>query len=216
MSRKSVMRWSGILPFALFILVALFLASCGSESDLVDFKDGDCSTPKNADALMKEHVAFFDARVRSISETAYVREIVLINFSSDLNMPSSFIFCGTTFFDDGSYNDLAANDGIYASAAEFEHNAEIPYDARYEVRSVMQQMVVAPDFLHDEELDALASRYHVPSATGAEFSPAVFRFEVHCDIEFGTCGCRADRWGLCNCCCFTISNCREITVVFGI
>lgn len=32
--------------------------------------------------------------------------------------------------------------------------------------------------------------------------------EITCDIEFGTSGCLGDEWGLCDDCCFSVSNCK--------
>jgi hypothetical protein len=124
--------WSIICLVFLFTFVAGVFTSCGNEAEISnpqqeqDTEGGQLSKKEFFD----QNVAFADARVRSISQTEYVREIVLMNFSKENRMPKSVIFAGTTFFDDGSYNDLKANDGIYASAAKFSHCDRVPYDKR--------------------------------------------------------------------------------------
>jgi hypothetical protein len=212
MLAKKKIIWIGVCSIALFILVAVFIASCGKKSELVNSpKERHIGEdPLSQNEFLKQNVAFVDARIRSISETSYVREIVLINFSKENRMPSSLIFDETTFFDDGSYNDLEANDGVYTSAAEFGHSKTLPYNKRATVRSVMKKIIVDQEFLHEKEIDNIARVYSKPGSSYEKNSAddlSWFKIGVKCKIEFGTCGCRADRWGWCWCCCFTIYDC---------
>jgi len=218
MSSKNTTLWSGICLAMLFTFVAGFVGSCGDKSEIVQISGRDTEEDAlSENQFLKQNVAFADARVRSISETAYVREIVLIDFSKSGRMPSSVILDGTTFFDDGSYNDLQANDGIYASAAEFSYSERLPYDKEVTVQSVMEQIVIDYDFQYKDRIENIANVYSKPAnpkgIAKAEGGVSTGEIGITCDIQFGTCGCRADRWGLCHCCCFTISNCRATIAI---
>lgn len=213
MSFRNTTLWSGICLAILFTFVAGFVGSCGDKSEIAQITGKDTEEGAlSENQFLKQNVAFADARVRSISESEYVREIVLVDFSRSGRMPSSLIFDGTTFFDDGSYNDLEANDGIYASAAEFSHSERLPYEKDVLLKSVMEQIVIDSDFQYKDGMENMTHMYSKPpdskgiAKVGGEIG-------VTCDIEFNTCGCRADRWGLCNCCCFTISNCRTVIAI---
>ncbi|MEO1263637.1 MAG: choice-of-anchor X domain-containing protein [Bacteroidota bacterium] len=163
--------------------------------------------------FFKRNVSFTDARVRSLSSSQYVKEIVFTNFSEQKMEQTSVIFQGTTFFDDGSHNDLKAGDGIYTSAAKFNHTANVPYNSEYQVRSVMEEVVVDKSFAHSGEIESRLSSYTKPGSTAARASGGPTG-SLDCAIEFGTCGCRADNWGWCDCCCFTLSDCR-ISIGWG-
>ena len=210
---KNTTLWSGICLAVLFIVVAGFVGSCGDKSEIAQITGKDAEeNALSENHFLKQNVAFADARVRSISESEYVREIVLVDFSRSGKMPSSVIFHGTTFFDDGSYNDMKENDGIYASAAVFSHSESLPYEKDVIVKSVMEQVVIDSEFQYRDRIEHMANVYSKPgnskgiARVGGEIG-------ITCDIEFNTCGCRADRWGWCNCCCFTISNCKTVIAV---
>lgn len=218
---KNITLLSGICLIVLFAFVAGVVTSCGNESEIANPQEGK-DTDENLlsdNEYLKRNVAFADARVRSISVTKYVAEIVLIDFAEESRMPSTFIFDGITFFDDGSYNDLHANDGIYASAAEFDHSDRLPYDEKQTVKSVMEQIVIDRDFQHKDRIEDIADVYpRLANSEGiniAEDKLGLGKITLDCDIEFYTCGCRADRWGWCDCCCVTFSNCH-IKVEFGL
>ena len=159
----------------------------------------------------KENVSFIDARLRNMGNNEMVRELVLIDFSKEGKMPASVIFDGTTLFDDGSYNDTNANDGIYTSAAKFTNQGKIRFSSTEPIQSVMEESIIDKRFKYADRLfDFLKSEYSVPKsgsiAAGAKVAGPVATLE--CDVEFGTCGCRADNWGWCDCCCVTVSNCK--------
>jgi hypothetical protein len=221
MFSKNTTLWGGISLIILFVVVAGIVASCGDESEIASSSSGGDIDEGllSENQFLKQNVAFADARVRSISETACVKEIVLIDFSKSGRLPSSMIFDGTTFFDDGSYNDLQASDGIYASAAIFNHSERVPYDKELPVRSVMEQIVIDADFQFKDRMEYIAAVYSMPinmrEPRKAEGDLSFIRIKVICDLEFGTCGCRADRWGLCSCCCFYVGNCHSV-IEFGV
>ncbi|WP_378183643.1 hypothetical protein [Aquimarina sp. SS2-1] len=164
-------------------------------------------------SFFKENVALIDSRIRSISEEAYVRELVFVNFSQEEPMLDTVTFDNTSFFDDGSYNDLKANDGIYTSAAIFKHSKRVPYFKEFEIVSVMKEVVVDSNFKHSERLKELSATYdHAPFLNNLDPDNVILEagigVSIECDVEFGTCGCYADQWGLCDCCCVTVSNCK--------
>lgn len=218
---KSTILWSSIYLFVVFAVSAGFFTSCGNESEIANPQEekeiGEDLLSDNE--FLKQSVAFVDARVRSISEIKYVREVVLINFAEENRMPSTLIFDGTTFFDDGCYNDLQANDGIYASAAEFGHSERLPYDREQTVKSVMEQIVIDHNFQYADRIEDIANIYSKPANSKGivkaedRHSLGVAIITLDCDIEFNTCGCRADRWGWCNCCCFSLTNCHIVLEV---
>ncbi len=212
MLSKNTTLKSGIYRVMLFAFIAGFIGSCEDTSKITRLSESNIEEDElSENQFLKQNVVFADARVRSLSKTAYVREIVLIDFSETGKMPNSVIFDGTTYFDDGSYNDLEANDGIYASAAEFSHSERIPYNKELTVRSVMEQIVIDYDFQHKDRMEYITTAYSMPANSKGiaktEANTEIFKAEVSCDVEFNTCGCRADRWGLCDCCCITYSNC---------
>lgn len=188
--------------------VIIGIMAC-NETDLVN------SEIKKIDQreFLKQNVSFTDARIRSVSGSEFVKELVFTNFSSENHLPNSLIFDGTTFFDDGSYNDLEAGDGIYASAAKFIHTEYLPFYREAQVRSVMEVIVVDKKFLHKNRINEIEySKPKIPGTT--ELRGLVVAIE--CDIEFGTCGCNADLWGWCDCCCVTLKNCKaKISWEFG-
>ncbi|MBD3425136.1 MAG: hypothetical protein GF417_11935 [Candidatus Latescibacteria bacterium] len=188
-------------------------SSCNNETpEISNPQQNNESNRLKKEEFFDKNVVFADARIRSISSVEYIKEIVLINFSEEDRMPNSIIFNETTFFDDGSYNDLKPNDGIYSSAAIFPHCKMVPYDKELNLKSVMEKMVIDFEFQHADKIRNISEIYVKPNSS----SDGIFKVGkilLDCDIEFGTCGCRADKWGWCDCCCFTLSNCH-ITVGF--
>ncbi|MEN8138255.1 MAG: hypothetical protein ABFR62_07470 [Bacteroidota bacterium] len=180
-----------ILLKVLLISIPFFIISCVNDDKV------DISETLSQSEFIKENVAVNDARYRSVSNQFYVKEIVLINFSKDKSknqMPETLTSNGTSFFDDGSYNDITANDGIYTSAAKFYHDESRPFVKDGTINSVMfESYIIDTSFKHSDKLSSLNSKKSIG---------------IECDIEFGTCGCNADDWGWCDCCCFSLSNCK--------
>ena len=157
--------------------------------------------------FFKQNVAFADARVRSISETHYVREVVLIAFSDSKELSLSITYDGTSFFDNGINNDEIANDGVYTSRAQFSHNSRVPLRDLYKSRSVMKDVIVDQNFRHQQNLQVLLKQEHFkPRGMGDNKQSSNSVSSLSCVIEFGTCGCLADSWGICDCCCITIGG----------
>ena len=160
-----------------------------------------CKTEKTAEEqeqnnFMKENVSITDARYRSISKKLYVKEIVLINHSKKEKLYETITFNGISFFDDGSYNDIKPDDGIYTSAEKFNHDELNPYHRGNNIKSIMTEAyIVDNNFKHLSDFQESDTNQRRPIG-------------ISCDIEFGTCGCNADEWGWCNCCCFSLSNCE--------
>lgn len=197
-----------------FVLLLFAVASSSCQKD--DKPKDELKAPVSQNQFFKENVSFVDARVRSLNLNEYVREVILVNHSKLNMMPSSLIFKDTYFVDNGSFSDLKANDGIYTSSDKFEYNRVVTYDENSTV-SVMSEIVVDRTFKYKDELKNLYAIKLNPSERkniGVNGNGAVNKVSfvsVECDIEFGTNGCRAERWGWCNSCCYTISNCSKIT-----
>lgn len=166
----------------------------------------------------KENVVLADARVRSLSQNNFVKEVVLISFSNNKKLLPTIIFDGTAFTDDGSYNDLNSGDGVYTSVAQFKHSIVVPFSRLNQSLSVMEDILIDNSFLHKENLKQKFLMKYIKPGKGSnnDFRDSdieAFGITIECDIEFGTCGCLADRLDLCSCCCHTYSNCK---VSFGL
>lgn len=203
-----------IIPALILALIIVVSSSCQKENKAK--VEPDIAITQNQ--FIKENVSFVDARIRSINLNKYVREIVLNNHSTLKMMPSSLIFEDTYFVDDGSYNDLKSSDGIYTSTNNLEYNGIIKYDEYNNIISVMDEIIVDKNFKYKDQLKKLYSIKIKPNTmkkdigiNGNGSGNKVSIIQVECEIAFGTSGCRAERWGWCSSCCFTISNCSKIT-----
>ncbi|MFN7118092.1 MAG: hypothetical protein ACK4TA_14925 [Saprospiraceae bacterium] len=152
----------------------------------------------------------FDARIHSLNQEEYVRELVFVSFSDDAQMPAIIAFDGVAFSDNGEQMDRVAGDGIYTSVEKFKHDARIPFLADQMLRSVMENPIVDPTFKHSKALADYSAAY---TLRANEVQSRIL--EVTCPIKFGTNGCRAEQWGWCSNCCFSIDfdNCT-VTVGF--
>ncbi|NOU19653.1 MAG: hypothetical protein HOO91_19015 [Bacteroidales bacterium] len=158
----------------------------------------------------KKNVAFYDARIRSINKTSYVRELYFKNFSDEPLRVQTTYFNEDIFVDNGQGNDLVANDGVFTSTEVFSHDTRIPYDSFNSVRSVLKAPVVHPNFQQSIKLAAHESNYSIRKRPNNQKI-----MEVTCDITFGGGGCNACDWfggGWCNYC-FRLSDC-SITIGF--
>ena len=192
----------------LFIFVGLLVFSTQSCSD----DSLSAIQPELSDTeYFQKNISLFDARVRSLDKTMYVREVYFLNLGSDLNrMPSEINFQEVVFFDDGKGNDLVKNDGIYTSFQSFNYDARISYDEKELLKSVLEKPIVSIDFTQSTELHEKVKSY---SLRQGQLQSRIL--EVTCPVKFGTKGCRAERWGWCDSCCVTvdIDNCT-VTVGF--
>lgn len=208
------MQTSKLIPTLILTFIITVFSSCQKENKAK--VEQEIAITQNQ--FIKENVSFVDARIRSIDVHQYVREIFLMNHSDLKMMPSSLIFKDTYFVDDGSSNDLKSNDGIYTSINKFDYSETIKYDKYNSTVSIMREVIVDKNFKYKDQIKNLSAfkiksninKGKSTSGAGNEISI----IEVKCDIEFGTTGCRAARWGWCNSCCFYIGNCSEITFGF--
>ena len=150
-------------------------------------------------AFITRNIAFFDARVRSLNSSTYVKEIYLVNFSSERWDKTELVYDGKKYMDNGAGTDLTSGDGIFTSIDEFQHGAAVPYDSKALTRSVLEQPIVDHDFQYKEPLKTMRANYlkTMPSTTVSNGGTAT----LDCDIEW-ICGC----WG--SCCWFKITNCH--------
>lgn len=191
------------LFFVLLFATILTITSC--KQDITD------QVQENSlEQFSQQNVAFYDARIRSLNETSYVRELYFANFSDEKLSVQTTYFEGNVYFDNGLNNDLVANDGIFASNEVFKHDQRIPYDRINQVRSVLEKPVVHPDFKQNVKLAVLESSYELRKS---QLQTRIF--EVTCKVTFTGGGCRAcDWWGGRHCdWCFSLSECT-VTVGF--
>ena len=160
----------------------------------------------------QRNVSFFDARIRSIDEENYVRELYFANFSEEDLRVNNTYFDGVQYSDLGTENDLIANDGIFTSIDKFQHDNRIQYDEHNLIKSVLEKPVVSPNFVQKAKLRELESTYayrNLPGQVQLRF------FEITCDITWTGGGCRAcDWWGGAHCdWCFSLDDC-SVTIGF--
>lgn len=159
-----------------------------------------------SEQFLKENIAVYDARVRSLSNTEFVREVYLKNFSDKSWDKTSIGFTGYLFEDNGNGNDLVANDGIYTSIEVFTYNNIIKYDESMKIKSVMKNPIISPEFVQENALQDYSTEYKVRPQNLKAGGTAT----ITCDVEFCSSGCIADWiWEGFGCIC--VSNC-SVTV----
>ncbi len=203
-----------IFKFTFAILIAsITLYSCSENEDL-----GQVTKMTEAESLsfFKENMSIFDARIRTLNETSFVKELYLANFSDKSWDRKQIGFDNIAFQDDGKGNDLVANDGIFTSMKNFDFNEEISYRKGVEILSVMNVIVTSPEFKYSEKLNKLKSEYKIQSASNLDSNSAAKagpKAEISCDVEICSTGCIADWiWDGFGCIC--VSNCN-VTVGWG-
>lgn len=181
-------------------LCFVFLGSCVQDDAL---KPDESSQLSSAD-FFKQNISIFDARVRSISDSKYVRELFLANFSDKSWDKSSVGFDGYLFEDNGVGNDLVAKDGIYTSVEGFNHDSKIPFITKGAVVSFLETPIVSPEFTQIQSLQEFSLNYEVKGrANGRVAGPVA---TITCDVEICSTGCIADWiWSGFGCVC--VSNC---------
>lgn len=185
-----------------FVFVFLLLVSC--QNDDMIHKEATQKTDQSANAagkagidetFIKENVAITDGRILSISKTEYVKQLVVINFSTTAVLPTQINFDNQEFFDDGLNNDLVAGDGTYTTNTKYPHSASVPFVTLNDSYSVLDNILIDTSFQHLAALDKKKGIGGGPTAT------------LTCDIKW-VCGC----WG--TCCGFQVSNC-SFTIGWG-
>lgn len=163
------------------------------------------------EAYFNEHVAFVEFGRRSVSLTKFVKTIELKAFYQPERLPQSFNLDGVTYMDNGQVNDLVSGDGIYTTGATYEKSVENALlGGKVYERSNLA--VVDPQFQHRSELalylNGTGDEGPVGDPTGLSKDGPTVKASIDCDVKFGTCGCYADEWGWCDCCCVTFYNCK--------
>ncbi|WP_066441182.1 choice-of-anchor X domain-containing protein [Chryseobacterium sp. CCH4-E10] len=167
-------------------IIMLFIANFISAQQKID------------ETFIKENIAIMDARILSLSEKEFTKQLIVSNFSEENKLPSQLNFLDEEFFDDGKNNDEVAGDGIYTSKQTFLHSERVPYVKTEKSYSVLDHIIIDKNFKKTESLEKKkkgASSFGGPTAT------------LDCDIKW-VCGCMS------SCCGFIVSNCH-FTIGWG-
>ncbi len=203
-----------LLKFTLAILITCTtLYSC---SDNESSEPTPEMTEAESLAFFKENMSIFDARVRTINKTTYVKELYLANFSDKSWDRNQIGFENIIFQDNGEGNDLIANDGIFTSAEKFSFNEKVSYRKNVKILSVMDVTVTSPEFKHSKKLNELRSEYKIKTVSSLDNNVAAKagpNASITCDVEICSSGCIADWiWDGFGCVC--VSNC-SVTIGWG-
>ncbi len=120
----------------------------------------------NKDLYLKQNVAIVDGLVRSINQSQYVKELLLVDFNKTEPLPDSLSFQGIGFADNGIGFDRIANDGIYTSLITFLHNDRIPYRSNVLKWSVNEYSIIDEQFSYINELNDYLSQYNYVDQNG--------------------------------------------------
>jgi hypothetical protein len=198
----------------ILIVTSITLYSCKETEDIEPAKN-----MTEAESLMffKENMSIFDARVRTLDERTFVKELYLANFSQKSWNRNQIGFENMIFQDNGEGNDLVANDGIFTSARKFNFSNKVKYQKGVETFSVMDVIVISPQFKHTKKLDELKSNYNVLSVNNTSIVTQSLKpgpkAELTCDVEICSSGCIAD-WVWDGFGCICVSNCK-VTIGWG-
>lgn len=161
-------------------------------------------------------MSIFDARVRILDETFFVKELYLANFSDKPWDGNQIGFENIVFQDNGERNDVVAKDGIFTSSQKFSFNEKVKYHKGIKTFSVMNAIVISPEFKFSKKLQELKSQYEVqttPIMDGGTSAKSGPKAEITCDVEICSTGCIADWiWDELGCIC--LSNC-SVTIGWG-
>ena len=203
-----------ILKFTLTIMIAsVTLYSCSDNETIEPIIE---MTQAESSAFFKKNMSIFDARVRTLNETSFVKELYLANFSDKSWDRNEIGFENIVFQDNGEGNDLVANDGIFTSIDEFNFNEKISYNKNIEILSVMNTSIVSPEFRYLDKLNDLKLKYKIKKYWSVDDSFTTSKDPVGtitCDVEICSSGCIADWiWDGFGCIC--VSNC-SVTIGFN-
>jgi restriction endonuclease S subunit len=181
------------------------ITSCNKTDEVLqstNIKEVKYLSEAESEQFLQENIAVYDARIRSLSEDAFVREVYLKNFSDKSWDKTSIGFTGYLFEDNGKGNDLIANDGIYTSVEIFIYDDVIKYDENMDIRSVMSKPIVSPDFIQEEALQDYSTKYDVRPQSLKAGGTAT----LTCKVKICSTGCIADWiWDGFGCIC--VSDC---------
>ncbi len=160
--------------------------------------------PSEDDTMyLYEHVAFIDARIRSINSSEYVREIVTKDFNETSEFNQGYmVFHEEEFNDLGEGYDETGGDGIFTSANVYEHDDERAYNPSELITSISQTAVVDEKFEHDDDLMAYLASYPYHDTTPSSI------IEITCKIRTYYCPPWSINLGVW---CIEIYACTDIT-----
>lgn len=188
------------------------LTSCDKNINLEPEDDASLKMSEVESAeFFKQNISIFDARIRSISESEFAKELYLANFSDTPWDKTEVGFEGGLFKDDGKGNDLTANDQIYTSVKSFAYNKNISFDKNFPLKSVMSNSIISPEFKHHSKLEQLSNKYRNSIVIG-NLNAKTAEVSITCDVEICSTGCIAD-WIWSGFGCICVSNC-SVTIGF--
>ena len=165
-----------LFSLAFVLSAAFFSTSCKEDAVL------EAPQPVGYEQFFKQNMAIFDARVRSINENNYVRELYLPNFAAQAWEKNGVGYEDVLVRDNGEGNDLVAKDGIYTSVETFAHDARFPYNAAKPIISVMERPIVSEEFVQHEALNQLEKSYDLRKN---QIQDRIF--EITCKVEIVPC-----------------------------
>lgn len=145
-----------------------------------------------------EHIAILDIRIRWVSSTAYVREIVLKDFEQSEPLPKDFGFGADGFADTGLGFDLKAGDEVYTSERCYPQTPRHYSNVPGTTKSVLGKIIIDSGFKHIGQLTKLLE---CPKQVSDSFGPPVI---LTCNVKkcncYHDCVCFACEWGSNNWC----------------
>jgi hypothetical protein len=189
------------------LLLTLIFTSCTKQDEEFGTKEETFQkmSPAESKLFFLRNVSIFDARIRTIDENYFAREVYLKNFSKQNWNETLIEFTGFLFEDLGRGNDLVANDGIFTSVEKFNFNTKVVYNSKQLIRSVMQNPIVSPEFSKNEELQQFSKEY-VMKGNIANKTTVGGTATITCDVKIVSSGCIAD-WVWDGFGCIGVSNC---------
>ena len=205
-------KFKQLMTLIVLFLSTLLLTNCETKNDITPEEDSVRETPQLSEVesndFFKQNISIFDARVRSLDENKYVKELYLANFSDKVWDKTEVGFDGMLFKDNGKGNDLVANDQIFTSVLKFDFNSVVSYNKNTPVKSVMKNSIISPDFKHIKDIKSLSAKYTSNNKVANTFAKSRdVGISVTCDVEICSSGCIADWiWEGFGCIC--VSNCK--------
>ncbi|TRX71021.1 hypothetical protein [Carboxylicivirga sp. M1479] len=187
------------------LLSICFITSCTNNDDAInkmtDLESKNLSDEKS-EQFFKENIAIFDARIRTIDENTFVREVYLKNFSSEPWDKTSIGFTGYLFEDNGKGNDIIANDGLYTSVEMFVFDDKFEFNEDIDILSIMEKPIITSDFIQTKALQKFSNGYSERTQKLKAGGTAT----ITCDVKVVSTGCIAD-WIWDGFGCIEFSNC---------
>jgi hypothetical protein len=187
--------------FKVFVLLSILLYSC-NETDLINPVEKNVGLQN--EVYFRTNVTIFDARVRGVSLSSYVKELFIVDFGENPQYPQSITFQNVKFTDDGLGLDEKSGDGIYTSIERFTNKKTLDIKEG-EVISVLNAPILDREtFAYFDELEYLEKTYSLRSSNLDGARAQIITCQA--SIAVGTNDCAAARWGWCSDCCVIVSS----------